>query len=119
VDGFEGTWSLLLPPDYRQCRARPLEDIAAFQWECTNRVILEDLKALDPGRWISLSYSDLIGNPAASLKRILKFVELDIDSTLEQHSCASPAAFPLYRYRAGGGQMAYERARNITRPVIS
>jgi len=85
VDGFEGTWSLLLPPDYRQCRARPLEEIAAFQWECTNRVILEDLEALDPGRWISLSYSDLIANPAASLKRILKFAELDIDSTLEQH----------------------------------
>ena len=33
---------------------------------------------------MSLSYSDLIGNPAASLKRILKFAELDIDSTLEQ-----------------------------------
>jgi hypothetical protein len=85
VDGFEGTWSLLLPPDYRQCRARPLEEIAAFQWECTNRVILEDLEALEPGRWISLSYSDLIANPSASLKRILKFAELDIDSTLEQH----------------------------------
>ena len=85
VDGFEGAWSLLLPPGYRQYRARPLEETAAFQWECTNRVIMDDLEALDPGRWISLSYGDLIANPGASLKRILKFAELEIDSTLEQH----------------------------------
>jgi len=47
VDGFEGTWSLLLPPDYRQCRARPLEEIAAFQWEARTESSWKTLK-----RWI-------------------------------------------------------------------
>jgi Sulfotransferase family len=85
VDGFVGSWSLLLPPGYRQCRNRPLEEIAAFQWECTNRIIMEDLQTLGRERSLTVRYRDLIAEPARSVQRILDFAHIDMDATLEHH----------------------------------
>lgn len=39
LEGFDGPWSLLLPPGWPSMRGRPLEDIAAFQWHVTNRTV--------------------------------------------------------------------------------
>jgi len=85
VAGFDGPWSLLLPPGYQQCRNRPLEEIAAFQWECTNRIIMEDLESLDPERSLAVSYGDLIADPAGSVERVLDFANIQIDPALRQH----------------------------------
>jgi hypothetical protein len=85
VAGFDGPWSLLLPPGYQQCRNRPLEEIAAFQWECTNRLIMEDLESLDPERSLAVCYGDLIADPAGSVERVLDFANIQIDPALRQH----------------------------------
>jgi len=85
VSGFDGPWSLLLPPGYQQLRDRPLEEIAAFQWESTNRIILEDIEALGPERSLRLSYSDLIADAAASVRRILNFASIEVDLALTHH----------------------------------
>jgi hypothetical protein len=85
VADFDGPWSLLLPPGYQQCRNRPLEEIAAFQWECTNRIIMEDLESLDPKRSLTVSYGDLIADPAGSVERVLDFANIQIDPALRQH----------------------------------
>jgi hypothetical protein len=42
LDGFTGPWSLVLPPGWRTLDGRPLEEIAAFQWDSTNRIVLDD-----------------------------------------------------------------------------
>jgi len=85
VAGFYGPWSMLLPPGYRQCSNRPLEEIAAFQWECTNRIVMEDLKTLQADRWLSVYYGDLIAGPASTVQRVLDFAHIEIDPPLTRH----------------------------------
>ena len=85
LPGFGGPWSLLLPPGYEQLRNRPLEEIAAFQWESTNRIILGDIQALGAERSLRLSYGDLIADAAGAVTRILAFANIEVDSTLRHH----------------------------------
>ena len=85
VPGFDGVWSLLLPPGYQQLRDRPLEEIAAFQWKRTNQIILEDLEGLGPDRSLRLSYDDLIADAAGSVARILRFANIEVDPALTRH----------------------------------
>ena len=63
-------------------RGKPLEEIAAYQWDVTNRIVLEDLAALSRERWTSVSYADLISAPNASVSRLCSFLQIDLDPAL-------------------------------------
>jgi hypothetical protein len=82
LDGWDGPWSLLLPPGWQALRGRPLEEIAAFQWEATNRIVLDDLAALPPDRWTSLQYAELVQDPAAAVRRLGRFAGIEFDAAL-------------------------------------
>jgi hypothetical protein len=85
LPGWEGDWSMLLPPGYHEMRGRPLEDVAAFQWDSANRFILDDLGQTDPERWTAISYQDLVENPDAEIRRLCAFAEIPFDAVLSQH----------------------------------
>lgn len=85
VAGFDGPWSLLLPPGYEQYRNRPLEEIAGFQWQCTNRIIMGDLENLGRERSLAVYYGDLIADPQRSVARVLDFANLQVDTALRHH----------------------------------
>ncbi len=68
-----GYWCFLLPPNWASLKGRPIEEIAAFQWQECNEIILEDLSSLPSDRWTSISYSDLIGSPSEELQRLCDF----------------------------------------------
>jgi LPS sulfotransferase NodH len=95
LEGFDGPWSLILPPDWRSMNGRPLEEIAAFQWETTNRIVLDDLARLPQRRWTSVSYAELLADPTATIERLCAFIDVDVDENLRRH-LASP--LPLSRY---------------------
>ena len=80
--GWDGPWSMLVPPGYEALRGQPLEEVAAFQWRRTNEIVLDDLACLPRQRWISLSYAALLADPAAVTRRICDFAELDFDQRL-------------------------------------
>lgn len=80
--GFEGPWSMLLPPGWPAMRGRPLEEIAAFQWETTNRTVLDDLKLMPRQRWTSLSYFELLADPVRAVRRLCQFMEIQADPAL-------------------------------------
>jgi len=80
--GFDGPWSLLLPPGWQAMNGRPLEDIAAFQWSRANQIALDDLAALPHERWMALSYADLVADSAASIERICSFAGIEMDTAL-------------------------------------
>jgi hypothetical protein len=82
LEGFPGPWSLLLPPGWRELRGKPPEEIAAHQWSITNRIVLEDLAALAPERWTSLSYADLIADPGGQIGRLCAFLGIGTDPSL-------------------------------------
>jgi Sulfotransferase family/Aspartyl/Asparaginyl beta-hydroxylase len=84
LDGWNGAWSLLLPPGWRDLKGRPLPEIAAAQWEVTNRTALADLRRLPAQRWMSLRYSDLVANPRHAIERICQFTGIEFDSALDR-----------------------------------
>ena len=82
LDGFDGPWSLLLPPGWQQMNHRPLQEIAAFQWETTNRIIMDDLAQVPRDRWSLLDYQTLLEDPRAVLEGLCRFIEVDFDAAL-------------------------------------
>jgi len=95
LDGFDGPWSLLLPPQWRAMNGRPLEEIAAFQWSTANSIALDDLAQLAPGRWMSLNHTQFVADPAAQVERICRFIGIEMDARL-QSSVSQP--LPLSRF---------------------
>jgi len=82
LDGFAGAWSLLLPPGYAELSGKPLEEVAAYQWDSTNRIILDDLERLGDDRWMAVNYADFVADPGADTQRICDFAGLDLDPDL-------------------------------------
>ena len=95
LDGFDGPWSLLLPPQWRAMNGRPLEEIAAFQWSTANSIALDDLAQLAPGRWMSLNHAQFVAHPAAQVERICRFIGIEMDARLESRVSQ---ALPLSRF---------------------
>jgi hypothetical protein len=95
LPGFEGPWSLLLPPGWREMKERPLEAIAAFQWDTTYRIVLDDLGHIENERWTAVSYAQLVGNTAATIRDLFEFIGVPFDEAMERY-VQSP--LPLSRY---------------------
>jgi len=95
LEGFDGPWSMLLPPGWRALRGRAVGDIAAFQWESANRIALDDLAQLPRERWTSVRYEDLVGDPGAAIAPLCRFAGIDFDAALE---IRVRGALPLSRY---------------------
>jgi hypothetical protein len=79
-----------LPPGWRELRGRPLEEVAAFQWQRTNEIILDDLQARGRERWCVVRYAELVTEPERTLRGICDFAGLEFDASL-----ADRAAGPL------------------------
>jgi LPS sulfotransferase NodH len=84
LTGFDGPWSLLLPPGWQAMNSRPLEEIAAFQWSQANRIALDDLERLQADRWTSVCYADLIAQPQVEVTRLARFIGIQVDPALAQ-----------------------------------
>lgn len=88
LDGWDGPWSMLLPPGWRELRGRPLEAVAAYQWQRTNEVILDDLAARPRDRWLAVSYAELLGDPRSTVMGICEFAGIEFDSALAARTAA-------------------------------
>jgi LPS sulfotransferase NodH len=95
LPGFDGPWSLILPPHWASMNGRPLEDIAAFQWETTNRMALQDLESMPRERWCVVNYEELISDPAAAIRRLCEKIGIEPDENLRRRL---EAPLPESRY---------------------
>lgn len=77
LPGWKGPWSLLLIPGWQQLVGRPLNEIAAAQWEVTNRVLLDDLEHVPRDQWCTVSYTDLVAAPQETIERLCRFADLE------------------------------------------
>lgn len=84
LEGFTGPWSMLLPPGWRNMNGRQLPDIAAWQWQQTNTIVMDDLQSLPRDQWTVLQYADLVHEPAATIGKLCEFLRLPVDSALAQ-----------------------------------
>jgi hypothetical protein len=95
LPGFDGPWSLILPPGWAAQRGRSLEHIAAFQWQSTNELLLDDLERLPSHRWQSVSYAELVAKPAATLERLCDFAGIPFAGAVQARV---GAPLPLSRF---------------------
>jgi len=95
LPGWDGPWSLLLPPQWQQQRGRSLEEIAAWQWDSANRCIVDDLAAVPRDRWTVLSYDALCHSPRATVERLCTRLGLPPDARL---AARLAAPLPPSRY---------------------
>mgnify|MGYP001325937977 CR=1 FL=1 len=82
LPGWDGPWSLLLPPQWQLQRGRPLPEIAAWQWDSANRCICEDLAALPRESWTVVRYDELRDSAPATMQRLCAFIGIDVDDGL-------------------------------------
>jgi hypothetical protein len=84
LPGWDGPWSLLLPPQWQLQRGRELPEIAAWQWDSANRYICDDLAGLPRHHWTVVRYDELQESAPATLDRLCAFLGLPVDSGLAQ-----------------------------------
>lgn len=92
---WDGPWSLLLPPDWQRLRGRSIGEIAAFQWETTNRLVMDDLGNLPPHRHLTIRYDELVADPRQVVTSLCRFAGLAFDTAYENRVAASA---PLSKY---------------------
>lgn len=95
LPGWEGPWSMLLPPGWQSQRGAPLESVAAWQWQCTNETVLDDLQQLPREDWTSVAYRDFVADPAGTIRRLCAFADVPFDAALQARTAA---ALPLSRH---------------------
>ena len=88
LDGWDGPGRCCCP-GLGATSGRPLPEIAAAQWEITNRTALKDLRSLPAQRWMTLRYSDLVANPRHAVQQIRRFSGIEFDSALERRVAGS------------------------------
>lgn len=95
LPGWDGPWSMLVPPEYQALRGRPLEEVAAFQWARTNEIALDDLSRLPAERWTTVCHADFLADPAGVTRRICEAFDIDFD---ERHAAYLRAPLPLSQH---------------------
>jgi hypothetical protein len=64
-------WSFVLIPGWRELEGAPVEEICARQYVCCNEAGLAAANMIDPRRWTSVAYEDLVARPEEEVARIL------------------------------------------------
>lgn len=83
LPGWDGPWSLLLPPGWQALRDAPLETVAAWQWRSANQTALEDLQQLPPEDWTSVAYHEFLADPEGVTRRLCDFTGVPFDAALQ------------------------------------
>lgn len=95
LPGWDGPWSLLLPPGWQGLKGKPLPEVAAYQWSETNRVILDDLEALPADRRHVVRYDDFVADPARVIRDVAAFADIAFDPALQERTAGQ---LPNSRY---------------------
>jgi hypothetical protein len=113
LPGRNASWSLLLPPGWRQYNNASLEETTAFQWKSANTMILQELSKLDPERWIAVSYGQQTRQPVHTVRRICEFCDLPTDGILKSVS-AGDSKLSRYTLAPPADNKWYKNARAIS-----
>ena len=75
-------WSFLLTPGWRELSGLPLGEIVARQWDCTTRILLDDLEALPAERRIAIDYGRFLADPQGQIARLCEWAGFGWDKPL-------------------------------------
>lgn len=94
-----GRWCFLRPPAWQEMLNKPLNEIAAFQWQSCQDIILDDLAHIEKNRWTLCAFDEFLENPKATISRLEEFCELEPDPALSAY-CAAPLPPSRYTHTA-------------------
>ena len=81
IDGYGGgPWRFLVPPGWRDYTSgRTLAEVCAFQWVSANEAVLAAKEAIDPPRWVEVSYEELLASPKETITRLFQGIDVPVD----------------------------------------
>jgi hypothetical protein len=83
LPGWTGhQWTFLLIPQWRDLIGVPLAEVVVAQWLHATNTVQADLDALEPNRWCSIGFSDLLTYPKQEVTRICDFLGWTFDHEL-------------------------------------
>ncbi len=75
-------WSMVLTPGWRELIGKSLPDVVAAQWQAVTEMLLDDLEALTPDRWVAARYDRVVADPDAEIRGICAAVGFEWDRQL-------------------------------------
>jgi hypothetical protein len=101
-------WSCLLTPDWRGLSGLPLGEIVARQWDCTTRILLDDLEALPAERRIAIDYGRFLADPQGQVARLCEWADFAWDKPLGRqlpHSRSTTSTPDPEKWRRHAGEI--------------
>lgn len=77
-------WKFVLYPGWREDVSGPLEVVCAKQWKIANDMCLDAAAGLDPARWVTVRYEELVDDPVAEIERIAAAIDVPFGSELRE-----------------------------------
>lgn len=81
-------WKFVLYPGWQEDSGGPLEVVCAKQWKIANDYSLDGGARIDPERWVTVKYEDLIDDPAAEVARIMDRIGVAMDDSVRSAAAA-------------------------------
>jgi hypothetical protein len=83
LPGWQGLpWSMVLTPGWRELIGKPLPDIVGAQWQAVTDILLDDLEALPPERWVATRHDQFLADPDAEIRRLCTSLDFEWDRVL-------------------------------------
>lgn len=86
------SWTFVLPPGWEPYVERPVPERAAFQWAASNAAALASFERLDPARYVTVRYDELVVDPGSVATRVLAVTELPPSPEVDAHARDLPVS---------------------------
>ena len=103
LPGWDGPWSLLLPPGWPSLRSASLETIAARQWQSANEIALDDLALLPASTGLQLPITTSSPIPLQPCGACAISLVWRLTQCLQEENRAFFAAVAFHSHAAGAG----------------
>ena len=110
-------WKYVLPPDWENYTARPIEEVCAFQWVSSNRAAIDGLKSIEEDRKITISYEELSENTHQTIENICNFIDIPFGNELKKISKNPPMVNYVTKPRKDKWKQNLDLIKN-TYPII-
>lgn len=77
-------WSFALVPGWRELRNASLEEICARQYVACNEAVLDARQAIDPKRWVDVTYEELVREPVSVIRDLYGRLGLELDAGAQE-----------------------------------
>jgi hypothetical protein len=81
-------WKFVLYPGWAEDTRGPLEVVCARQWHISNDLALVSARRIEPERWVTLRYEDLVERPVEEIGRVLDSLQLVYEAPIKAKAAA-------------------------------